>query len=137
VDKVDGLTTAEQCERSYGSIRSFERMLADDRYEIVKFFLHISEAEQHRRLEKRQQDPATRWMVSDEHWRRHAQYAEYLAATESMLENTETARAPWTLVEATDRRWARVKVLETVASRIEAGLARRGSDGVAATSAGA
>jgi polyphosphate kinase 2 (PPK2 family) len=129
-DKVTGVTAAEQCERAYETICSFERMLADDSYEIVKFFMHISEAEQRRRLETRQADPALEWMVSDEHWQRHAQYADYLAATELMLHRTETEWAPWTVVEATDRRWARVKILDTVASRMAAGLSRRGADDV-------
>lgn len=126
VERVDGVTTPEQCERAYAAIRGFERMLADDRYEIAKLFLHISQEEQRQRLEALEADPLTAWMVEPEDWQHHEQYAEYTAATELMLEHTETEWAPWTVVEATDRRWCRVRVLATIAERMEAGLRRRG-----------
>ena len=61
-----------------------------------------------------------------EDWEHHKKYDEYLLAVEEMLERTESEWGPWTLVEATDRRWARVKVFETLISRLEEGLARHG-----------
>jgi polyphosphate kinase 2 (PPK2 family) len=125
-ERVDGVTSPTECENAYVTIRSFERMLTDDRYEIVKLFLHISEAEQQRRLEERRDDPQRTWMVTEKHWHRHAQYAEYQAAIELMFEHTETEWAPWTVVEANNERWSQVKVLRTVIDRMEAGLRRRG-----------
>ncbi len=126
IERVEGATGAPECERSYGAIRSFERMLTDDRYEIVKLFMHISADEQERRLKQREEDAALDWMVTPRHWERHAQYVEYATATELMLEHTEAEWAPWTIVESTDRHWARVKVLEAVAAAMRAGLERRG-----------
>jgi polyphosphate kinase 2 (PPK2 family) len=71
-------------------------------------------------------------MVEEEDWRHHEQYDEYRTAIELMLERTETEWAPWTVVEATDRHWSRVKVLSTIARHMEAGLRRRGIDPPAA-----
>jgi len=126
VERVDGITTPGQCERAYATIRGFERMLADDRFEIVKLFLHISKDEQRQRLEQTEADPLTAWMVEKEDWQHHEQYDEYRTAIELMLERTETEWAPWTVVEATNRHWCRVKVLSTIARQMEAGLRRRG-----------
>lgn len=128
VERVEGRTTPEQCERAYATVRGFERMLADDRYEIVKLFLHISKKEQRQRLERLQADPLTAWMVEAEDWQHHEQYEEYLTAVELMLERTETEWAPWTVAEATDRYWCRIKILSTVARAMETGLLRRGID---------
>jgi polyphosphate kinase 2 (PPK2 family) len=126
VERVESITSPAQCERAYVTIRRFERMLADDRYEIAKLFLHISRDEQRRRLEALEADPQTAWMVEEEDWQHHEQYEEYRAATELMLEHTETEWAPWRVVEATNRHWSRLRVLSTIAERMENGLRRRG-----------
>lgn len=103
-------------------------MLTDDRFEMVKLFLHISKEEQRRRLERIGADPLTAWMVEEEDWRHHGQYEQYRTAIELMLERTETAWAPWTVVEATDKYWCRLKVLSTIAEQMEEGLRRRDVD---------
>jgi polyphosphate kinase 2 (PPK2 family) len=126
IDRVEGLTDQAACERAYATIRGFEHTLTADRYEIVKLFLHISREEQERRLRKREEDPSLNWMVTPLHWERHARYDEYRNATELMLEHTETEWAPWTIVESTDKHYARVKVLETVAATMRQALAHRG-----------
>jgi polyphosphate kinase 2 (PPK2 family) len=119
VERVEGLVTEEQWRRSYRDIVGFERTLSDDRYKIIKFFLHISKEEQLRRFESLEADPQTAWKVEEEDWRHHEQYDDYLVAIEDVLERTETEFASWTLVEAMDKYWTRIKIFETLIDRME------------------
>lgn len=126
IERVEALTPERICRRSFRDIVLFERTLSHGRYQIVKFFLHIDKKEQKRRLKTLEKDPRTRWQVESEDWHRHQRYDDYLVATEEMLERTETEWGPWTLVEATDGRWTRVRVFETLVRRMEEGLGRAG-----------
>ena len=126
VERVEGLIEEKRWRRAYADIVSFERALADDRYVFVKFFLHISMDEQSARFEELEGDPATAWHIEAEDWWHHEKYHEYLLAIEEMLERTESEFAPWCLVEATDRYWARVKIFETLTRRLRRGLELHG-----------
>ncbi len=128
VERVEGLISEREWRSAYADISSFERMLTDDRYVLVKFFLHISKEEQRRRFERLQDDPASTWQVESEDWEHHKKYDEYKVAIEEMLEETGSERAPWTLIEATDRRWARVKIFNTLIGGMEEGLRRIGCE---------
>jgi hypothetical protein len=90
-------------------------------------FLHISRDEQRQRLQAMKDDPAQRWKLAPEDWRRNKRYDRWAWAVDEMLERTSTEWAPWTVVEATDARWTRVKVFETLATHMEAALQRRQS----------
>ena len=94
-------------------------MLADDGTVILKFFLHISKKEQCKRFEMIQADPMEAWRVTKDDWARHRKYAEYLAATEEMLELTESEYAPWTIVGATSKSYTRKYVFETIIGALE------------------
>ncbi len=126
VERVEKLTPKAQWSAAFQDIADFERALADDGYLIIKFFLHISKAEQKKRLKALEADPMTAWQVEPEDWVHHRKYNQYLAAVEDVLARTETEWAPWTIIEATQRRWARVKVFETLVGRLEAALTARG-----------
>jgi polyphosphate kinase 2 (PPK2 family) len=126
VERVEGFTPEEEWRKAYRDIVDFERTIADDGYVIVKFFLHISKKEQKRRFKKLEKDPLESWHVQPEDWEHHRKYDQYVLAIEEMLERTETEWGPWTIVEATDRRWARVKIFETIIHRIEWALEKRG-----------
>jgi polyphosphate kinase 2 (PPK2 family) len=126
VERVEGLTPEEQWRKAYRDIANFERTIADDGYMIIKFWLHISKEEQKRRFKKLEKDPLNAWHVQPEDWEHHRKYDEYLLAVEEMLERTETEWGPWTIVEATDRRWARIKIFDTIISRMEYALKQRG-----------
>lgn len=115
-----------QIEQAYRDINDFERALDNDRYHIVKFFLHLSKSEQRRRFEELEADPYTAWRVEPEDWTRHERYDQYLLAFEEMLEHTETELCPWHLIEATDPRWERFRVFEILANELEHELASRG-----------
>ncbi len=126
VERVEGLTPEVKWRKGYRDIADFERALADDGYVIIKFWLHISKKEQKRRFKKLEKNPLESWHVQQEDWEHHRKYDEYLIAVEEMLERTETEWGPWTIVEATDRRWARIKMFETIIRRLEEALEKRG-----------
>ncbi len=126
VERVEGLTPEKEWRRAYRDIVEFERQITDDGYVIIKFWLHISKKEQKRRFKKIAKDPLDWWRVTPEDWDHHKKYDEYLLAVEEMLERTETEYAPWTIVEATDRRCARVKIFETIINAMEETLRERG-----------
>jgi polyphosphate kinase 2 (PPK2 family) len=123
VERVEGFATKKQWRRAYREIDDFERMLADDGMIIVKFFLHISDGEQLKRFEARQKDPLKTWKLTDEDWRNRAKRPEYEAALEEMFERTDTERAPWRIVPAESKRYARVHVMREVIAAIEEGCA--------------
>lgn len=127
MERVEGLE-ASAAWRAYEDITSFERALADDRYCIVKLFLHIDKKEQRRRLQKLKKAERSTWQVEALAQEPHEKYDAYLVAVEEMLERTETEWAPWTVVEATDKRWARIKVFETVIGHLEDELRKCGHE---------
>jgi polyphosphate kinase 2 (PPK2 family) len=126
VERVEGLTPVQQWRRGYRDIVDFERTIADDGYVVIKFFLHISKKEQKRRFKKLEKDLLKSWQVQPEDWEHHRKYNDYVLAIEEMLERTDTEWGPWTIVEATDRRWARVKIFQTIIHRLEEELEERG-----------
>jgi len=119
VERVDEIVAKKVWTQAYEDINAFERQLVDDGTVIVKFFLHITKREQKKRFEKLLSNPSTSWKVTKEDWRHHKQYNEYAVAVEEMLDKTDTDLAPWTIVEAHNRRFATVKVFKTVADAIE------------------
>jgi polyphosphate kinase 2 (PPK2 family) len=126
VERVEGFATDAQWQRAYGEICEFERTLADDGMIFVKLWMHISHEEQGRRFERRARDPLKAWKLGEEDWRNREKRGPYEDALRDMLERTEHELAPWDVIEAEDKRWGRVKVLETVVARIEAGMRREG-----------
>ena len=119
VERVEKLLPESGWRRAYRDIVDFERTLADDGYLIVKFFLHIGREEQRRRFESLTQDPLNAWHVVPEDWERHRQYDAWLLAYEEMLERTDSEWGPWTLVEATDMRYTRLKIFQTLIAALE------------------
>jgi polyphosphate kinase 2 (PPK2 family) len=122
VERVEGFATAPEWRRAYGEINHFERALCEDGMILVKFWLHISDEEQLRRFKKREKNPLKAWKLTDEDWRNREKRPAYEEAIDEMVRRTSTEHAPWHLVEAEDKRYARVKVLETVCDAIEARL---------------
>ncbi len=122
VERMDGLCTPEEWHQAYQEIVEFERQLVDDGMIIVKVWLHISKKEQKKRFKQCEKDPFLKWKVTKEDWKHHKQYKEYLRIVEEMLERTSTHHVPWTIVEATDRRFRRVKIFKTICEAIQRGL---------------
>jgi AMP-polyphosphate phosphotransferase len=125
VERVEGFATEDQWRRAYREIVEFERTLADEGMIIIKFWMHLSSAEQLKRFKAREQDPLKTWKLTAEDWRNRGKRRQYKEAVEDMLDRTDHPAARWVLVEAEDKRWARVKVVESVVAAIEAGMAAR------------
>jgi polyphosphate kinase 2 (PPK2 family) len=128
VERVEDFATREQWLRAYDEINSFERTLADEGMILVKLWLHISDEEQLRRFKRREKDPLKAWKLTDEDWRNRDRRSEYVDAVEDMVARTDQPHAPWHLIEGDSKRYARVKVIETVIDRIEAGMRQWGME---------
>ena len=126
VERVEEFATREQWLRAYDEINNFERSLADEGTILIKFWLHISDAEQLRRFERRKANPLKAWKLTDDDWRNREKRPDYERAVEDMLERCDHELGRWQLVEADSKRYARVKVLETVCDMIETGMRERG-----------
>ena len=122
VERCDKYAKKKDWKAAYQQITEFERWLADDGQIILKFWLHISKKEQAKRFRTDLKDPLRKWKVTEEYKRHHKQYDKWAIAVEEMLSRTDTPHAPWTLVEATDTHWSRVKVFETLITRMEEAL---------------
>jgi AMP-polyphosphate phosphotransferase len=128
VERVEGFASEEQWTRAYGEIEAFERTLADEGAIVVKLWLHISPQEQLKRFETRENDPLKSWKLTAEDWRNREKRPQYERAVEEMLERTDRAHAPWHVVAAESKRYARVEVMRTVSGAIEEGMRRWGQE---------
>jgi polyphosphate kinase 2 (PPK2 family) len=126
VERVEGFATHEQWMRAYDEISGFESSLAAEGMILVKLWLHISSEEQLKRFKRREKDPLKAWKLTDEDWRNREQRDAYTEAVEDMLARTDQPAAPWDVIAAESKRYARVSVLKTVIERIEDGMRRAG-----------
>jgi polyphosphate kinase 2 (PPK2 family) len=126
VERVEGFATEAEWERAFDEIVSFERGLAAEGAIVLKFWMHLSPKEQLRRFESRRDDPYRAWKLTDEDWRNREKRPQYEDAVEEMLARTDVPEAPWIVVAAENKHWARVAVVREVCAAIEAGMARAG-----------
>ncbi len=124
VERIEGFAHTNEWQRAYAEINEFERQLIEFGAIVCKFWLHISPEEQLRRFEERQNVPYKTWKLTEEDWRNREKWDAYEQATDEMLLRTSTPSAPWTIIEAEDKRFARIKVLRTVVKRLEADLGK-------------
>ena len=122
VEKLEGFTTAERCAQAYDEINGFEKELSDSGFIIVKFWLQIDKDEQLKRFTERQNTPAKQWKITDEDWRNREKWEQYESAVNEMLAKTSSAYAPWNVIEANDKKYARIKVLQTVIAAVKSRL---------------
>ncbi|MDR0616653.1 MAG: polyphosphate:AMP phosphotransferase [Synergistaceae bacterium] len=119
-------------------ISSFERQLSQDGYIIMKFFLHIGKKEQKKRLRRLDRDASSAWRVSEREWQDNEKYNDTVKLVDEIIQYTDKSYAPWTLVEAHDKRYATVKILNTVVKSLEKGLelreAKKRGSGIAGAS---
>ncbi len=119
VERVEGFASADEWQRSYAEINSFEEQLLDHGIILCKFWVHISKDEQLRRFKEREIDPRKKHKITDEDWRNREKWDDYKIAVNDMIAHTSTSRAPWTLVAGNDKKFARIQILETVSSQLE------------------
>jgi AMP-polyphosphate phosphotransferase len=119
VERVEKLCVEADWRRAYGEIRQFETELVEHGILLVKFYLHISPQEQLRRLQERRRHSYKRFKITPDDWRNHRMRTQYDQAACDMIEHTSTELAPWMLIEAEDKRHARIRVLRNLCQRIE------------------
>jgi polyphosphate:AMP phosphotransferase len=124
VERVEGFASVYDWMRAYEEINQFEQQLARGGAVVVKFWLQISKAEQLRRFKARQHSPFKRFKITPEDWRNRGKWDAYEQAVCDMVDRTSTQSAPWTLVEAEDKAFARIKVLRTIGARLQRALAQ-------------
>jgi polyphosphate:AMP phosphotransferase len=101
------------------AINNFERQLTDDGAVVIKFFLHIGKEEQKMRLEERERNPLTAWLVTPGIWNLHYHYDNSLPLIDNFIEKTDTGYAPWHVISATDRKYAILKVYSILVKILE------------------
>jgi len=128
VERVEGFAAEPEWRRAYDEIVSFEQTLCKEGMVLVKCWLHISEPEQLRRYRSRERDELKRWKLTDEDWRNLAHRPAYERAVVDMLRHTDHELAPWRLIAAENKPFARVAVLEAVIEALEDGLRKAGQE---------
>ncbi len=124
-ERMEGEMKRRSWEEACDDITEFERQLADDGAVVIKFWLHISQKEQRRRLKELDANPATSWRVRPEELQRNRHYDKWQETIDEMLTRTAAAHAPWHVIESTQGRFRRTKVFQIVVEAIKAELARR------------
>ncbi len=119
VERVEGFCKTDDWMRAYSEINDFEEQLVRSRVVLVKLWLQVSQEEQLRRFKEREAIPFKRFKITAEDWRNRDKWDGYQRAVCDMVDRTSTEIAPWTLVEAEDKYYARVKVLRTLCEAIE------------------
>ena len=119
VERIEGFCSEAEWRRAYQEINEMESHMVNAGAVVLKFWLHIDKDEQERRFRERQANPAKQWKITDEDWRNREKWDQYEEAVNEMLIRTSTTYAPWIVVEGNDKRYARVKVLQTVVDALE------------------
>jgi polyphosphate kinase 2 (PPK2 family) len=126
VERVEGFASDVEWGRAYESIVDFERSLVIEGVILVKFWMHVSDDEQLRRFEARAADPLKQWKLTEEDWRNREKNRQNDAAAEEMFVRTGHPLAPWDVIAAEQKRYARIAVIETLNARVEEGIRRWG-----------
>lgn len=120
VEPIEGFCTQEEYERAGREICEFERVLADDGYLILKFWVHIDKEEQLKRFHARANNPLKKWKITDEDWRNRERFDSYERYANRMFRETDADHAPWHLIAGNSKLWARIRVLDTVVDALTA-----------------
>jgi len=119
VERVEGFAREDEWRRAYSEINDFEEQLCEFGMVVLKFWLQIDPDEQLARFEAREQTPYKKYKITDEDYRNREKWADYEAAVDEMVRRTSTSHAPWHLIPANDKRYARVATLETICDALE------------------
>ncbi|MEY8339452.1 polyphosphate:AMP phosphotransferase [Lachnospiraceae bacterium 62-35] len=122
MDRVHGKMDDDEYSERMESIKRFERTLTDNGYLLLKFFFNISHKEQEKRIQKLLADKDTAWRVSDSDKWQNKHYDKCADVFDRYLTDTNTSNAPWYIIDAKNRKWAELQVLETLCSGIDVAL---------------
>jgi polyphosphate:AMP phosphotransferase len=122
VERVEGYCTEADWMRAYTEINDFEQQLVRHGIVVVKFWLAIGKSEQYKRFKLREKTEFKRFKITEEDWRNRKKWEAYEIAVCDMVDRCSTSYAPWTLVEANNKYFARIKVLKTLCEAVEQAL---------------
>ena len=122
VERIEGFATEQEWKRAYSEINNMEAHLTRSGAVVLKFWMHIDKDEQERRFKQRQETPEKQWKITDEDWRNRARWDDYERAVDEMVLRTSTKNAPWYIIEANSKLYARIKVMEIVVEALEHAL---------------
>ncbi|MDR3410317.1 MAG: polyphosphate:AMP phosphotransferase [Formivibrio sp.] len=125
VERVEGFAPVADWMRAYGEINEFESQLDDANTLVVKYWLAISKEEQLARFQEREQTQWKRFKITDEDWRNREKWDDYVTAASDMIDRTSTPSAPWHLIAANNKTYARIRVLEILCETIECRLDKK------------
>ena len=123
--RIEGTMSDKEYRRLVHSISTTERSLTDNGYLVMKFFLHISEKEQKKRLQALRDDKNTRWRVTDADLEENRRYEEALEVYDQYLNDTNPSTSPWYIIDAKDKKQAELQVLRFLNQGIETALMNR------------
>lgn len=118
VERIEKFTPEERCKMAYREINEFEQELADSGIIVLKFWLQIDKDEQLRRFTERQNTPAKQWKITDEDWRNREKWDAYEKAVDEMIQKTSTTTAPWNIIEANNKMYARLKIMNIIIDKL-------------------
>lgn len=119
VERVEGFATEWEWKRAYQEINDMEAHLVKSGAIVLKFWMHIDQEEQEKRFRQRMETPEKQWKITDEDWRNREKWDAYEKAVDEMMLRTSTIEAPWHIIEANSKLYARIKVLEIVVEALE------------------
>jgi polyphosphate kinase 2 len=118
VERVMGFCTEDECEEFFRSVPEFERMLVRSGVILIKYWFSITDEEQQFRFNMRIHDPLKQWKLSPMDVESRSRWEDYTRAKEEMLERTNIAEAPWWVVEAVDKKKARLNCIAHLLDQI-------------------
>lgn len=119
VERLEGFCSESDWKSAYREINEFEKELSDWGAIVIKFWVQIDKDVQLQRFTDRQNTPGKQWKITEEDWRNREKWDQYETAIDEMLQKTNTAYAPWVILESNDKKYARIKALKTVIEAIE------------------
>ena len=122
VERIEGFCSEEEWKRAYRELNEMEESIASHGTIILKFWLQIDKDEQECRFKDRMETPQKQWKITDEDWRNREKWDQYRVAVDEMLIKTSTSYAPWIVVEANNKLYSRIKILETIADTLDAAV---------------
>ncbi len=122
VERVEGYCSAADWKRAYDEINEFEAQQSQNGVTVIKLFLHVTQAEQDKRLIDRLESPWKRWKTGAEDFRNRSKRTQYLEAYAEMFAQTDTRWAPWIVIDGNNKKSARIAALKVVADALEANV---------------
>jgi polyphosphate:AMP phosphotransferase len=131
--RINGELTDKEMDAKAAQINRFEAMLVNEGAVVLKFWIHLTKEAQKARFEKLESDPQTAWRVTPWHWRRLKTYDKLHEVSSHLLRMTNTAAAPWVIVEGVDDRYRSLKVGQVVQAALAAKLGPQSQPAAATT----